>query len=182
MPADSRPETPKASRAQRSFGGKVLFAAGLIFVLATTLLGAFACVALLLRLGDTPPLSSVVPEDGQGALVIGGIGVGGISGLLLPTVLFGMVRGNEDTPRVGAGAAGRKLLALLVFDVCLLIVAFAVSLLGSFLPQPLTTFVAVLAVGFSWVPAALAPWEKIGLRGVTGRPPSPRRPGSDQPD
>ncbi|WP_158101874.1 hypothetical protein [Streptomyces swartbergensis] len=55
--------------------------------------------------------------------MVGGIAVGGLTGLMLPVILFGMVRGNEHTPRVGPGAAARKVLAVLVFDVWLLVVA-----------------------------------------------------------
>ncbi|MFE7166400.1 hypothetical protein [Streptomyces sp. NPDC057616] len=108
----------------------------MIVVLATTVLGAFAAVALLLDAADTGPLSSAIPDDGRNALVIGGIALGGATGLVLPVVLFGMVKGSEETPRVGAGAAGRKLFALLAFDVYVLILAVVVAQLGWLLPWP----------------------------------------------
>ncbi|MFF4259027.1 hypothetical protein ACFY1L_48415 [Streptomyces sp. NPDC001663] len=160
MSAESRPER---SKVQRSLAGNIAFALGLIVVLATTVLGAFAAVALLLDAADVAPLSSVVPDDGQNALVIGGIAVGGTLGLMLPVLLFGMVKGSEQTPRVGARAAGRKLLALLAFDVYVLVLAVVVAQIGWILPKGVTTVVAVFAVGFSWMPLAMIPRERLGL-------------------
>jgi hypothetical protein len=52
---------------------------------------------------------------------------------------------------------------VLVFDVWLLLVAFAVAQLGWFLPQGLVNVIGVFAVGFSWMPLAMVPWEKLGL-------------------
>ncbi|MER6630092.1 hypothetical protein ABT301_17950 [Streptomyces sp. NPDC000987] len=160
MSAESRPER---SKTRRSPAGNIAFALGLIVVLATTVLGAFAAVALLLHAADAAPLSSVVPDDGRNALVIGGIASGGTTGLVLPVVLFGMVKGTPETPRVGAGPAGLKLLALLVFDVYVLVVAAVVAQLGRILPEGITTFVAVFVVGFSWMPLAMIPRERLGL-------------------
>jgi hypothetical protein len=166
MSAESGAERPEAQRPQRSFAGNVAFGAGMLLVLATATLGAFAAVALLGRAVDAAPLSGMVPDAGNNALVVGGIAVGGLTGLMLPVILFGMVRGNEDTPRVGPGAAVRKVLALLVFDVWLLVVALLVAQLGWFLPAQITTVVAVFAVGFSWMPLAMVPWERFGLGDV----------------
>lgn len=163
MSAESGAGQPKA---QRSAAGNVAFGAGMLLVLATAVLGAFAAVALLGRTVDPGPLSGVVPDDGHNALVVGGIAVGGLTGLMLPVILFGMVRGTEangGTPRVGPAAAARKVLAVLVFDVWLLIVALLVAQLGWFLPARLTTVVAVFAVGFGWMPLAMVPWERFGL-------------------
>ncbi|MDQ0748819.1 hypothetical protein QF034_003050 [Streptomyces africanus] len=169
MSAESGAERPEARRPQRSFAANVAFGAGMLLVLATATLGAFAAVALLGGAVDAAPLSSIVPDDGNNALVVGGIASGGLTGLMLPVILFGMVRGNEDTPRVGPGAAARKVLAVLAFDVCLLVVALLVAQLGWFLPAQLTTVVAVFAVGFSWMPLAMVPWERFGLGDVFGR-------------
>ncbi|MFF6913254.1 hypothetical protein [Streptomyces sp. NPDC012466] len=166
MSAESGAERPEAQRPQRSFAGNVAFGAGMLLVLATATLGAFAAVALLGGAVDAAPLSGMVPDAGNNALVVGGIAVGGLTGLMLPVILFGMVRGNEDTPRVGPGAAVRKVLALLVFDVWLLVVALLVAQLGWFLPAQITTVVAVFAVGFSWMPLAVVPWERFGLGDV----------------
>jgi hypothetical protein len=166
MSAESGAERPEAQRPQRSFAGNVAFGAGMLLVLAAATLGAFAAVALLGRAVDAAPLSGMVPDAGNNALVVGGIAVGGLTGLMLPVILFGMVRGNEDTPRVGPGAAVRKVLALLVFDVWLLVVALLVAQLGWFLPAQITTVVAVFAVGFSWMPLAMVPWERFGLGDV----------------
>ncbi|MFE6360119.1 hypothetical protein ACFVP3_08960 [Streptomyces sp. NPDC057806] len=161
MSADSRAEQPKAERPQRSLAGNVLSAGAAVLVLATTLLGAFAAAALLLS-----PLSDVVPEDGEHAVAVGCMGLGGITGLVLPLILFGMVRGDQDTPRLSAGAAARKILALLVFAGYLLVVAVVVAQLGHLLPRDITTTVAVFAVGFGWMPLAMVPWEKLGLGNV----------------
>ncbi|WP_086562122.1 hypothetical protein [Streptomyces africanus] len=169
MSAESGAERPGTRRPQRSFAANVAFGAGMLLVLATATLGAFAAVALLGGAVDAAPLSNIVPDDGNNALVVGGIASGGLTGLMLPVILFGMVRGTEDTPRVGPGAAARKALAVLVFDVCLLVVALLVSQLGWFLPAQLTTVVAVFAVGFSWMPLAMVPWERFGLGDVFGR-------------
>jgi hypothetical protein len=75
---------------------------------------------------------------------------------------------NEQEPSVGPGSALLKVLALLVFGVCLLLVSIVVSQVGWILPQGITTFVGVFAVGFSWMPPAMVPWEKPGLTGVAG--------------
>jgi len=163
MSAEPSPGRPNAQRPQRSFAGNLAFAAGFVVVLATTLLGAFALVALLLAAADAAPLSSIVPDDGRNALVVGGIAAGGVTGLVLPLVLFGMAKGNEGTPRVGAGAAGRNLLALPAFDVYVLVLAVVVAQLGWVLPKAVTTTVAVFAVGFSWMPLAMIPRERLGL-------------------
>ncbi|MFF6873792.1 hypothetical protein ACFY9S_00320 [Streptomyces sp. NPDC012474] len=160
MSAESEAGRPEA---RRSAAGNIAFGAGALLVLATAVLGAFAAVALLGRTVDPGPLSGVVPDNGNNALVVGGIAVGGLTGLMLPVILFGMVRGNENTPRVGPGAAARKVLTVLVFDVWLLLVAFLVAQLGWFLPARLTTVVAVFVVGFGWMPLAMVPWERFGL-------------------
>ncbi|CAL9467801.1 hypothetical protein SUDANB108_02788 [Streptomyces sp. enrichment culture] len=172
MSAESGAGRPKASRTRRSAAGSVAFAAGVLLVLATATLGAFAAVALLGRAVDPGPLSSLVPGEGQHALIVGGIAAGGLTGLMLPVILFGMVRGNEDTP-LGPVAAGRKVLAVLVFDVLLLLVSFLVAQLGRLLPQQITTVVAVFAVGFSWMPLAMVPWERFGLGEAFGKPRGP---------
>lgn len=161
MSADSRAEQPKAQRPQRSPAGNVLFAVAAVVVLATMVLGAFAAVALLLS-----PLSALAPDDGETAVVVGCIGLGGVVGLMLPIILFGMVRGNEDTPRVGPGEALRKILALLVFGVYLAVMGVVAAQAGWILPKDITTVVAVFAVGFSWMPLAMVPWEKLGLGGL----------------
>ncbi|MFI8889455.1 hypothetical protein [Streptomyces paradoxus] len=169
MSADSEAGQPKA---QRSTAGNIAFGAGALLTLATAALGAFAAVALLGRTVDPGPLSGVVPDDGHNALVVGGIAVGGLTGLMLPVILFGMVRGNAangGTPRVGPAAAARKVLAVLVFDIWLLAVAFLVAQLGWVFPAQLTTVVAVFAVGFSWMPLALVPWERFGLGDGLGK-------------
>ncbi|GAP50976.1 hypothetical protein [Streptomyces azureus] len=163
MSAESGAGRPEAQRPRRSFAGNVAFGAGTLLAVATATLGAFAAVALLGRAVDAAPLSSVVPEDGHHALVVGGIGVGGLTGLMLPVIFFGMVRGTEATPRGGPGAAARKVLAVLVFDVWLLVVALLVAQLGWFLPAQITTVVAVFAVGFGWMPLAMVPRERFGF-------------------
>jgi hypothetical protein len=57
-------------------------------------------------------------------------------------------------------------LAVLVFDVWLLVVALLVAHLGWFLPAQATTVVALFAVGFSRMPLAMVPWERFGLGDV----------------
>ncbi len=163
MSAESGAGRPKAPRPRRSAAGKLAFGAGVLLVLATATLGAFAAVALLGKAVDPGPLSSVVPDEGHNALVVGGIAIGGLTGLMLPVIFFGMVRGNEDTHRVGPASAARKVLAVLVFDVLLLVVSFLVAQLGWLLPAQITTVVAVFAIGFSWMPLAMVPWERLGL-------------------
>ncbi|MEU9222818.1 hypothetical protein AB0D40_00320 [Streptomyces massasporeus] len=163
MSAESGADRPKAPRPRRSAAGNVAFGAGALLVLATATLGAFAVVALLGKAVAPGPLSSVVPDEGHNALIVGGIAIGGLTGLMLPVILFGMVRGNEDTPRVGPASAARKVLAVLVFDVFLMVVSFLVAQLGWLLPAQITTVVAVFAIGFSWMPLAMVPWERLGL-------------------
>ncbi|WAZ22092.1 hypothetical protein STRCI_003312 [Streptomyces cinnabarinus] len=164
MSAESSAERPKARRPQRSAAGNVLFALAAVVVLATTVLGAFGAVALLLS-----PLSLLTPDEGETAVVVGCIGLGGIIGLMVPVVLFGMVKGSADTPRVGPGEALRKLLAVLGFGVFLALVGVVAAQVGWVLPKDITAVVAVFAVGFAWVPLAIVPWEKLGLAGVFPR-------------
>ncbi|MFG2953579.1 hypothetical protein ACGF5O_07610 [Streptomyces sp. NPDC048291] len=168
MPDASRTEGSTAQRPQRSPLGNILFGAGVVVVLATMALGAFAGVAFMEKLADLSPLSAMVPDHGHTALVVGGIAAGGVIGLTLPTILFGMVRGNEQEPPVGPGSALLKMLALLVFGVYLVVGSIVVSQVGWILPQGVTTLVAVFAIGFSWMPLAMVPWEKLGLGGVVG--------------
>ncbi|MFJ4789017.1 hypothetical protein [Streptomyces sp. NPDC088794] len=163
-PSSARSTAQSAQRSQRSLSGNIAFACALVAVLLTTLLGAFVAVALVLAAADAAPLSSIVPDDGRNALVVGGIAAGALTGFVLPVVVFGMAKGNEETPRVGAGAAGRKLLALLAFDVYGLVLAVIVAQLGWVLPKTVTTTVAVFAIGFSWMPLAMIPRERLGLR------------------
>lgn len=172
MSAEPSSDRPKAQPAKRTFAGNVLFALAFLFVFATTMGGAFACVYLMLRLGDSTPLSSLIHEDGQGALIIGGIATGGAPGLFLPLILIAMVWGTGQDPRMGAGSAAKKVLLLILFDVYVFVLAIVVSQLGWLLPQQITTFVAVCVIGFSWFPLMLFPWEKVGLGGVIERRPS----------
>ncbi|MGW7240393.1 hypothetical protein [Streptomyces sp. NPDC054804] len=181
MPDASRTEGSTAQRSQRSTLGNIVFGAGVVVVLAAMALGAFAGVAFMDELADVSPLSTVVPEQGHSALAVGGIATGGVIGLTLPVILFGMVRGSEQEPRVSPGSALLKVLALLVFDVYLLVVSIIVSQVGWLLPKGVTTLVSVFAIGFSWMPLAMVPWEKLGLGGVVGdrfasrRPPNSRQ-------
>lgn len=149
MSAEFRAEPPKA---QRSAVGNVLFAGAVIVALAAMVGGAFAAVAGLLE-----PLSGLAPEDGEHALVVGCVGLGGVVGLGVPVILFG------TGSRSGVGDAGRRILGLLVFAVYLLVVAVVFAQLGYALPRDLTTTVAVFAVGFSWMPLVMVPWERLGL-------------------
>ncbi|MFJ2603420.1 hypothetical protein ACIO13_00280 [Streptomyces sp. NPDC087425] len=165
MSAEPNSDHSTARRPRRSSVANAAFALGVLVVLATTVLGAFAAVALLL---DTAALASVVPDAGRNALVIGGIALGGGTGLFVPVVLFGMVRGNDTTPRVGPGAAARTLLALLVFDAYVLALSLLVSQAGRLLPEKLTTLTAVFAIGFSWMPLAMIPWKRLGLGQIAG--------------
>ncbi|MEU0968427.1 hypothetical protein ABZ357_24415 [Streptomyces sp. NPDC005917] len=128
------------------------------------------------ELADVSPISTMVPDHGRTALIVGGIGAGGVIGLTLPMILFGMVRGNEQEPPVGLGSALLKVLALLVFGVYLLVMSIVVSQVGWILPQGVTTLVAVFAIGFAWMPLAMVPWEKLGLGGVVGDRFGSRRP------
>ncbi|WP_191971448.1 hypothetical protein [Streptomyces luteolifulvus] len=139
------------------------------FVLVAMVLGGFAGVALTERLADASFLSAVIPEDGRGSLVIGGIGLGALTGILLPLILLGLFRGTSKTTRLRPPEAWLKLLGLLVFDVYLLVVAVVVSQLGWALPEGLTRLISVFAIGFSWIPLAVIPWEKFWLTSNIGK-------------
>ncbi|WP_405817169.1 hypothetical protein OG241_21615 [Streptomyces sp. NBC_01390] len=181
MSAESGSDRARTPPARRSFAANVLFTAAFLVVAATALGGAFACVALLLKAADNSSLSALVPENGRIALVIGGIVVGGVTGMMVPLTVFAMAKGNEKEPRVGPVAAVRRILAVLVFSAYVLLVAFLVAQLGRFLPQSIVNIVGVFAVGFSWMPLAMLPWEKLGLGDVVGRRITTRvRPGSSQ--
>lgn len=171
MSAGSRPGRPEVRSPRSSHAQNVAFAAGVVLVLAAMTLGAFAGVALATSLADDSFLSHAVPEDGRSSLVIGGIGVGGLTGLLLPLILMGLVRGTERKPRrrLRPTEAFRNTLALLAFDVYLLLVSAIAAQLGRFLPEGLTTLLSVFAIGFSWMPLALIPWERFGLTDAGAR-------------
>ncbi|WP_192583248.1 hypothetical protein [Streptomyces albicerus] len=159
------------SRAQspgRSFAGNVVFGAGLLLVLATMTLGGYGGVALALGLADDSFLSSAIPGDGRNAAVVGGIGAGGLAGLVVPLILFAAVRGTEENPRIGAGEALLKVLGAVAVGAYLFLVSLVAAQLGWVLPKGPTTLVSVFAVGFSWMPLALVPWERFGLGGVGG--------------
>jgi hypothetical protein len=145
-----------------------MFGAGLVLVFAAMILGGFAGVALLLSLADSWLLSSVVPDDGRSAVVVGGIAFGAVTGAFVPALLIGMTHGTEEKPRVRPDAAARNLLAVLVFDVFVVLAAFVLSQLGCILPERAVSLVSVLAIGLSWIPLALAPWEKLGPGNVFG--------------
>lgn len=154
------------SRAQgpgRSLAGNIAFGAGLLLVLATMTLGAFGGVALTIGLADDSFLSSAVPDDGRNAVGLGGIGLGGLLGLMLPLLLLAAVRGTEDKPRLRPGEALLKGLAIVVFSVYVVVVSLLAAQLGWILPEGLTTLLSFFVVGFSWVPVALIPWERFGL-------------------
>ncbi|MBC2907257.1 hypothetical protein [Streptomyces cupreus] len=168
MSADSRSSGAREQRTGRSLLGNIMFGAGLILVFAAMVLGGFAGVALLLELADSSFLSSVVPEDGRNAVVVGGIAFGAITGAFVPALLIGMVHGTEEKPRVRPDAAARNLLAVLVFDVFVVLLAFVLSQVGWILPGRVTSVVSVIVIGLSWIPLALAPWEKLGLGNVFG--------------
>lgn len=156
----------------RSAAGNIAFGAGLLLVLATMTLGAFAGVALTIGLADDSFLSSAVPDDGRNAVGIGGIGMGGLLGLMLPLLLLAAVRGTEEKPRLGPGEALLKALAIVAFSVYLVVVSLLAAQLGWILPKGPTTLVSFFVVGFSWMPLALVPWERFGLGGVGGLLPS----------
>ncbi|MGW3286042.1 hypothetical protein ACWDR3_15540 [Streptomyces sp. NPDC001002] len=153
----------RSPRSRQSLGGNIAFGAGLIVVLTAMVLGAFAAVALLSKAADAAPLSTVIPDDGRAALVVGGIASGGITGLVLPVILLTLVRGTEDSPRIGPGTALLKVLAVLAFDVYVLVLAVILAQLGRVLPETVTATVAVFAIGFSWMPLAMIPRERLGL-------------------
>ncbi|MEU5340980.1 hypothetical protein AB0H18_09110 [Streptomyces sp. NPDC020766] len=143
--------------------GNIAFGAGLLLVLATMTLGAFGGVALTIGLADDSFLSSAVPDDGRNAVGLGGIGLGGLLGLMLPLLLLAAVRGTEDKPRLRPGEALLKGLAIVVFSVYVVVVSLLAAQLGWILPEGLTTLLSFFVVGFSWVPVALIPWERFGL-------------------
>ncbi|MFD6285083.1 hypothetical protein [Streptomyces sp. NPDC060205] len=157
---------PRVQSSGRSVAGNIAFGAGLLFVLATMTLGGYVGVALALGLADDSFLSSAVPDDGRNALVVGGIGAGGLAGLLVPLTVFAAIRGTDEKPRIGTGEALLKVLGTLLLGVYLLLVSVVVAQLGRLLPEGATTLVSVFVVGFSWMPLALVPWERFGLGGV----------------
>ncbi|WP_326729874.1 hypothetical protein [Streptomyces phaeochromogenes] len=163
---------PRGQSPGRSVAGNVAFGAGLLLVLATMTLGAFAGVALTIGLADDSFLSPAVPDDGRNAVGIGGIGMGGLLGLMLPLLLLAAVRGTEEKPRLGPGEALLKALAIVAFSVYLVVVSLLAAQLGWILPKGPTTLVSFFVVGFSWMPLALVPWERFGLGGVGGLLPS----------
>jgi hypothetical protein len=116
----------------------------------------------------------VVPDDGRNAVGIGGIGMGGLLGLMLPLLLLATVRGTEEKPRLGPGEALLKALAIVVFSVYLVVVSLLAAQLGWILPEGITTLLSFFVVGFSWAPVALIPWERFGLGGVGGLRLKPR--------
>ncbi|MFF3488124.1 hypothetical protein ACFYXC_33270 [Streptomyces sp. NPDC002701] len=159
---------PRAQNSERSVAGNVVFGVGLLLVLATMTLGAYAGVALAGGLADDSFLEPTVPHDGRNALIVGGIGAGGLTGLLVPLILFSAVRSTEDKPRTGPGEALLKILGTLAVGVYLLLVSVVAAQVGRLLPEGATALVSVFVVGFSWMPLALVPWERFGLGKVQG--------------
>ena len=167
MSAGSGPGRPEARSPQHSKAQNAAFAAGVIGILATMTLGAFAGVFLTTSLADNSGLSNVVPTDGRNSLVIGGIGAGGLTGLLIPLILVALVKGTEEKPRLRPTEASTNILALIGFDVYLLAISVIVAQFGRILPEGLTVLLSVFAIGFSWMPLALIPWERFGIT-ITG--------------
>ena len=165
---------PRAQSPGRSLAGNIAFGAGLLLVLATATLGAYAGVALTIGLADDSFLSPAVPDDGRNAVGIGGIGMGGLLGLMLPLLLLAAVRGTEGKPRLGPGEALLKALVIVAFSVYLVVVSLLAAQLGWILPEGITTLLSFFVVGFSWAPVALIPWERFGLGGMGGLRPNPR--------
>jgi hypothetical protein len=129
----------------------------------------YAAASYFFALGDDGFLAPAVPADGRVALVIGGLGIGGLTGLMVPVVLLGAVRGSAGTPRLTSAEAATKIALVLCFDVYLAVVAVLAAQAGWLLGRGGTVLLAVFFVGFSWVPLALVPWEKFGLSGVDER-------------
>lgn len=176
MSAGSRAGRPETARKpQRSTAGNIAFAAGLILVLATTILGAFAGVYLTLKLADESFLSPAIPENGRIALVIGGIGFGAMVGGFLPLTILGLFGGTDEKPRLRPIEASRKMLGVLLFGIYLVVVSILAAQLGWILPEGLVALAGVFAVGFGWVPLALLPWERFGLEGLRSRFTSSRK-------
>lgn len=169
MSSGSESRRPEARSPRRSTARNIAFAAGLILVLTTMILGAFAGVYLTIKLADESFLAPAVPEDGRIALVIGGIGFGGVVGGFLPLTVLGLFGGTDEKPRLQPTEAVRKMLTVLVFGVYLVVVSAIVAQLGWILPEGLVALLGVFAVGFGWIPLALVPWEKFGLGGVGGQ-------------
>ncbi|MFE1440091.1 hypothetical protein [Streptomyces sp. NPDC058739] len=133
------------------------FATGLIAVLAAVALGGFAGAVLGAGPAEDSFLTAAVPEDGLGAVVVGGLAAGALTGLLLPLLLAATLRGAADKPRVPPREAAVKLLAVLGSGAYLLTIGLAAAQLGRLLPQDLTTTLSVFAVGLGWMPLALVP-------------------------
>ncbi|MFE9686010.1 hypothetical protein [Streptomyces sp. NPDC006285] len=125
-------------------------------------LGGYEGVTLGAALADRSFVTPAVPDDGHDALLVGGIGGGGLIGLVIPLILFAAVRGTEEKPRLRPGEALIKALATLAIGCYLLAVSLLSAQLGWIFPQRTTTVLSVFAVGFSWAPLALFPWERFG--------------------
>ncbi|MFJ4831427.1 hypothetical protein ACIP79_16105 [Streptomyces sp. NPDC088747] len=145
-------------------------------------LGAFAGVHLTTHLADHSFLSPAVPADGRGALVIGGIAVGGLAGLFLPLLVLGLFGGTAEKPRLRPTEAVRKMLTVLVIGVYLVLVSGLVAQLARIFPEGLTVLLSVFAVGFGWIPLALLPWQGFGLADISDRSGSRGEPKSHEPD
>ncbi|MGP4044747.1 hypothetical protein [Streptomyces sp. 2A115] len=159
---------PQAQSGGRSLAGNIAFGAGLLLVLATITLGGYAGAALIAGLADDSFLSSAVPDDGRAAVIVGGTGMGGLLGLMLPLNLLAAVRGTEENPRLGPGEALLKALATVVISVYLVVVSLLAAQLGWILPEGVVTLLSVFVVGFSWLPLVMIPWERFGLGAMGG--------------
>ncbi|MGW3409796.1 hypothetical protein [Streptomyces sp. NPDC000888] len=138
-------------------------------VLTTMILGAFAGVYLTIKLADDSFLAPAVPEDGRIALVIAGIGFGGMVGGFLPLTVLGLFGGTDEKPRLRPTEAARKMLTVLLLGAYLVFVSVIVAQLGWILPEGLVALLGVFAVGFGWIPLALVPWERFGFESVGGQ-------------
>ncbi|MEU6079259.1 hypothetical protein [Streptomyces sp. NPDC047108] len=174
--ATQRP-TPSARAEGSTPLGKAGFALAVVVILALITVSAIGALAVMGKLTHESPLSSVVPEDGRMATAIGALAMGGVVGLFVPLTLIKAVKGSATEERTSPSAAAVQILGFLGFAVYVGLVSLIVAQLGRLLPAPLTGTVAVFAVGFSWIPLALVPWDRIGLGGLRGALPRSRKQG-----
>ncbi|MEV6313634.1 hypothetical protein [Streptomyces sp. NPDC051776] len=101
------------------------------------------------------PLSPVLPEDGRGATVVGGLAAGGLAGILVPVILLSVVKPDSRGDRATPSQAAWRLIGVGMITAYLAVISLIVAQLGWILPMTATIAIAIPLIGLSWIPAGI---------------------------
>ncbi|MGP3922637.1 hypothetical protein [Streptomyces sp. 8N616] len=173
----SRAQQAQQQRTQKSSLGKLGFTLSLLLVLAIMTAAAIGGMRVMV-VGNTELLSAVLPEDGRGATVVGGLAFGALAGMLVPVILLSVVKPDAHGDRVSLQQGAWRLLGVACITIYLAAVSVLVAQLGWLLPENVTTALAVPLIGLSWLPAAvLASSDRFKASGLGRLLPKSRKTG-----